>query len=925
MLGIRQQFKKTLIFALLLIFNFHPALIQVANSQAKKVRVGWFESVFNHTDQRGGRSGYAYDYEIRLAANTGWEYEYVEGTWDELYQKLLNGEIDLLSRVHKTEYNQKNLLLSDQPLGMENLYIITKPSQDNITTFNKMSLAGKRVGVKKGSIELEELKRWEKNNNISITICEYDIPEENLCELLIEGIVDAIVTFPSMCSSVMSDFVPVEHLRAIGMYFAVNKNRPDLLNELDVSMTKIVSQNIYFNKTLHEKYLKSDDLFKTLPVEDIDWLKQQGTIRIGYRDNYLPYSGTNPETGKPTGLISDFIDNINQSFAHLGINIEAVPYPTINDAIQAVQEGTADAAFPVGISNYEAEKHKLLITDDFVFSSELAVMRKADNFHSEGYVRAAINAENPNYISLIQEHYPNWTFVHFPSTDACLKGVAEEKADLLLISNYRLSVLDDRINDLDLKAVATGTDIELTFAVSKNNPDLYLIVNHFAHTWTKAQLNSSLAKYSDVRRNVTLKQFLKEHYKISAAFILIIFAIIILLWQRSIKEHKRAQSANQAKTRFLFSMSHDIRTPMNAIMGYTKLIQDNIGNTEKCANYIQKIASSSRFLLGLINNVLELARIESGKVEVNNSPVLSHEILKDLKILYADLFEKKGIKFIYSNTVTTKAVYCDQIKLNEIYLNILSNAYKYTHSGGEVRMSVSEEPCDIDGYTRFVAVVSDTGIGMSKEYLPTIFDDFTRESTFTENKINGTGLGMAIVKKLIDMLEGTITVESELGKGTTFKITIDHQIADDKQLLEEKQKEENKEYNFDGCRILLAEDNELNAEIAIEILSAVGFKVERADNGKVCVQKLIDAEAGYYDVILMDIQMPEMNGYEATRAIRSLKDKTRSKIPIIALTANAFEEDRKNAIKAGMNGHLGKPIEIDKLMATLGHVLMPEK
>ena len=486
-------------------------------------------------------------------------------------------------------------------------------------------------------------------------------------------------------------------------------------------------------------------------------------------------------------------------------------------------------------------------------------------------------------------------------------------------------MLDDRINDLDLKAVATGTDIELTFAVSKNNPDLYLIVNHFAHTWTKAQLNSSLAKYSDVRRNVTLKQFLKEHYKISAAFILIIFAIIILLWQRSIKEHKRAQSANQAKTRFLFSMSHDIRTPMNAIMGYTKLIQDNIGNTEKCANYIQKIASSSRFLLGLINNVLELARIESGKVEVNNSPVLSHEILKDLKILYADLFEKKGIKFIYSNTVTTKAVYCDQIKLNEIYLNILSNAYKYTHSGGEVRMSVSEEPCDIDGYTRFVAVVSDTGIGMSKEYLPTIFDDFTRESTFTENKINGTGLGMAIVKKLIDMLEGTITVESELGKGTTFKITIDHQIADDKQLLEEKQKDENKEYNFDGCRILLAEDNELNAEIAIEILSAVGFKVERADNGKVCVQKLIDAEAGYYDVILMDIQMPEMNGYEATRAIRSLKDKTRSKIPIIALTANAFEEDRKNAIKAGMNGHLGKPIEIDKLMATLGHVLMPEK
>ena len=925
MFALTKLFKKALIFVLLLTLNTFTAPAQASNTQNKKVRVGWFESVFNHTDQQGRRSGYSYDYQIRLAANTGWEYEYIEGTWDELYGKLLKGEIDLLSRVHRTETNVKNLLISDQPLGMENLYIITKSTNDDISAFDKSCLKGKRIGVKKGGIQFEELQKWQKTNKIDITICEYDIPEENLCQLLIEGIVDAIVTFPSMCSTVMNDFVPVEHLRTIGIFFAVNKNRPDLMRELDVSMTKIVSQNIYYNKTLHEKYLKSDDLFKTLPAEDIDWLKKHGTIRIGYRDNYLPYSGTDPETGNPTGLISDFIENVQKSFAHLGINFEAVPYPTINDALEAVQEGSADAAFPVGISNYAAEQRKLLMIDDFVFSSEMAVMRKDDNFHADGYVRAAINAENPTYISLIQEHYPNWEIVHFPSTDECLKGVAEGKADLLLISNYRLSVLDDRINDLNLKTVATGTDIELTFAVSKNNPDLYLVINHFAHTWTKSQLSSSLAKYSDVRRNITLKQFLKEHFKMSAAFVLIIFVLIVLLWRRSVYEHRRAQSANQAKTRFLFSMTHDIRTPMNAIMGYTQLIQDNIGNTEKCANYIQKIASSSRFLLGLINNVLELARIESGKVEVNNVPTMMDDILQDLKALYSDLFAKKGINFVYSNSTTTKAVYCDQIKLNEIYLNILSNAYKYTHSGGEVRMTVKEEPSEIEGYARFVATVSDTGIGMSKEYLPTIFDDFTRESTYTENKINGTGLGMSIVKKLVEMLNGTITVDSEIGKGTTFTITIEHQIADEKKLLKEKEQEENEEYNFEGRRILLAEDNELNAEIAIEILSAVGFKVERAEDGKVCVQMLKDAEAGYYDIILMDIQMPVMNGYEATRAIRSMKDKSRSKIPIIALTANAFEEDRKNAIKAGMNGHLAKPIEIDKLMATLRQVLIARK
>ena len=437
------------------------------------------------------------------------------------------------------------------------------------------------------------------------------------------------------------------------------------------------------------------------------------------------------------------------------------------------------------------------------------------------------------------------------------------------------------------------------------------------HSCSKSQINASLARYSDVRNHVTLQDFLKYHIKSSMAVILLVFAVIMFLWYKSYREHRRAQLANQAKTRFLFSMSHDIRTPMNAIIGYTKLIQENIGNTAKTADYLQKISSASRFLLGLINNVLELARIESGKVELKNVPILAEDILLDLQNLYSELFEKKGIKMTMTSELKTKAIYCDPLKINEIYLNLLSNALKYTNSGGEVKLLIKEEQSEREGFVRFIATISDTGIGMSKEYLPTIFDDFTRESTPTENSVKGTGLGMAIVKKLVDLMSGTITVDSELGKGTTFVLTIEHKIADETQLVKKEPEHKDEDNSLEGRRILLAEDNDLNAEIAIEILSAIGLVVERAENGAVCVKMLSEAPEGYYQLVLMDIQMPEMNGYEATRAIRGLKDKMKSKIPIIALTANAFEEDKKNAIKAGMNGHLAKPIEIDQLIETM--------
>ncbi|MDO4460676.1 MAG: ATP-binding protein [Clostridia bacterium] len=386
------------------------------------------------------------------------------------------------------------------------------------------------------------------------------------------------------------------------------------------------------------------------------------------------------------------------------------------------------------------------------------------------------------------------------------------------------------------------------------------------------------------------------------------------------EEKKAAELANKAKSTFLFNMSHDIRTPMNAIIGYSELMDKYFDDTERCRSYLSKIRSSSDFLLSLINNVLEMARIESGKMQLDEIVCDTNEICSEVNDVYSDLMSKKNIEFITTSNVKTRYIFCDVVKLNEIFLNIVSNAYKYTPEGGKVIVTIDELPSDKEGTTLIQAKVRDTGIGMSPDYLPLIFDEFTREHTSTETRIEGTGLGMPIVKRLVELMGGNITVESELGKGTEFTVTIPHRIADGF-IPVENETDEFENGIFSGKRILLAEDNDLNTEIVTEILSEVGFIIEHATDGVICVDMMEKAEPDYYDLVLMDIQMPNMNGYKATKIIRKLPDPQKANIPIIAMTANAFEEDRREAFDAGMNGHLAKPINVKEVFELLGKIL----
>ena len=378
---------------------------------------------------------------------------------------------------------------------------------------------------------------------------------------------------------------------------------------------------------------------------------------------------------------------------------------------------------------------------------------------------------------------------------------------------------------------------------------------------------------------------------------------------------RRAEEGSRAKSSFLFAMSHDLRTPMNAIIGYAELMETHWGEKEVTTNYLQKLKGASQFLLALIGNVLEIARIESGKETLNEAPWNLMKLEETLDILLDGEISRKQLTVNRNVNIRHANVYCDALKIREIIMNLLSNAVKYTSEGGKIVLDIDEKPSARDGFMTLQIRVSDNGIGISKEYVPYIFDAFTRERSSSESGIIGTGLGLRIVKSFVDLMNGDISVKSEPGKGTCFTVEISCRKVPEEEL-QQQMEEQPENVSLAGRRLLLAEDNGLNAEIAMTILQDADAEVELAADGKIAVDKLKDVPVGYYDAILMDIQMPNMNGYEATKAIRKLTDE-RAKIPIIAMTANAFEEDRQAALAAGMDDYVAKPVEISELFRTI--------
>ena len=495
--------------------------------------------------------------------------------------------------------------------------------------------------------------------------------------------------------------------------------------------------------------------------------------------------------------------------------------------------------------------------------------------------------------------------------------------------------------------------MEACFAVRGGEGTLLSILNKTLKAMPSDMLTSALAIYDSTADKVTFWDFVKDNMLVffvaTGLFALSIIGIILVLLRKARKAEavaklaandtqklndkleialKKAEEASLAKTRFLNNMSHDIRTPMNAILGYAQLMENELKGKElpETSEHLEKLQQSGNLLLSIINNVLDMARIESGRMELDENYCRIEDVWKSLVAVFDEKARKKNIALHYTINVEHAHILTDITKVKEILINILSNAIKYTPAGGSVMVDVDELSCDESGYMIARIRVSDTGIGMSKEDLTKIFEAFTREKNTTKSKIAGSGLGMSIVKKYVDLLGGTINVESELGKGSTFTVTLKHRIADESYYVKKHMEEPGAGSEIlEGRNILLAEDNDLNAEIAEAILERAGLKIERVEDGIQCVNRIEKMPAGTYDMILMDIQMPKMNGYKATQAIRNLPDEDKACIPIVAMTANAFEEDKREAIAAGMNGHIAKPIQVDKLLAMLSEVIRQQE
>ena len=683
------------------------------------------------------------------------------------------------------------------------------------------------------------------------------------------------------------------------------------------------------------------DYNQSLTGGEKSWLEEHGDIRMGFLNNDPAIFSMDETTGKLTGMLPEYVSYAKDCLGNQTLKFNIQDYDDYDEMLQALQNHEIDMIFYAGRNPDIAEKKGYALTNTAWTYNLMAVTDEKNFDEGNGYT-VAVPKEKEALKQQLTFSYPQWNLVDYDSFEEAAEMITNEKADCFLMGASQAMVYD---NNRDFKSVPLTKTMEACFAVKGGEGTLLSILNKTLKGMPSGMLTSALAIYDSTADKVTFLDFVKDNmlaFFLATGFSALSIIVIILVLLRKARKAeaaaklaandtqklnekleialKKAEDASLAKTSFLNNMSHDIRTPMNVILGYAQLMENELNGKDipEVLEHLEKLQQSGNLLLSIINNVLDMARIESGRMEIDENYCRIEDVWKSLFAVFDEKARKKNISLHYTMNVEHEHVLTDVTKVKEILVNILSNAIKYTPAGGSVMVYVDELPCDESGYMIVRIRISDTGIGMSQDYLTKIFEAFTREKNTTKSKIAGTGLGMSIVKNYVDLLGGTIDVESELGKGSTFTVTLKHRIADERYYVK-KHIEEPGTGNeiLEGRNILLAEDNDLNAEIAEAILERAGLRIERVENGIQCVNRILKMPAGTYDMIFMDIQMPQMDGYKATQTIRNLPDKDKACIPIIAMTANAFAEDKKKTMEAGMNAHLSKPLNVPELMDTI--------
>ena len=902
---------------------------------AKVVRVGSFEDTFNYCNEKGARKGYGYELLQTLSGYTGWQFEYVTCDWSDCFEKLKNGEIDIMGDISYTEDRAEEMLFSDEPMGEEKYYLYADLSRADISASDYKTLNGKKIGVLMGTEPEVMLTEWEEKHGIKTEHVNIS-NNEDVKQKLANHEIDCFVSLEESFWAELG-ISTITRVGKSGIYYALNKDRPDLKEELDNAMRALDEAAPFYTADLYKRYF-SLDYIPILTGEEKAWLKGHGAIRMGFLTSDRGVSTYDPATGEITGTITDYIQFAADCLGNQELEFQLVGYDDKEAELNALKSGEIDMIFHFDQSPNLAEEYRVACTNTTWTSNMMAVTNQ-QHFNENKANRIAVPQNKISLTRYLAFYYPQWEIVDCDTQEDAIKLVKDGQADCFITG---VSSEAKYSKNHGFYSVLLPNPAKSCFAVNSGNRSLLSILNKTIKAMPANMLTSSLAMYKSSSRKVTLSEFIKDNFfmvlLVSSIAVTAILLTILKLLRKARKAEaaarkaandtqelnaklqiavENAESANHAKSTFLFNMSHDIRTPMNAIIGYADLASRHSDDPAKLKNYMENIQVCGQNLLMLLNNVLDLARIENDKTEMEYSVSDVDKDFRNCIAMFRNQADSKGQTLTVTTHLLHPYVYVDIPHLTEVCTNLVSNAVKYTGACGTICCDITQKPGEKEGWCDTVITVADNGIGMSQEFQKHIFEPFERERTSTVSKVEGSGIGMGIVKKLVGLMGGTVEVESKIGVGSTFTVTIPCRIASEDETQAKRETNPSDQKCLRGTRILLTEDNDLNAEIATELLQEEGCTVDRAKDGVECVDMLEKAANGTYQLILMDIQMPVMNGYDAARKIRGLDDPQKANIPIIAMTANAFTEDRQVALDAGMNDHIAKPINMNVLVPTL--------
>ena len=1080
--------RAVLLVAAALLLLFPGSLAGSEKKPRKVVRIPCQE--FNRlliADEHGNPvSGYVYDFVQAIATYAGWDVEFIPATnFPDSLQKLLDGEADVFYEISYTEERAQSILYPDEAMGFEYYYLYTSADNTDFAPDDYAALNGKTVGVTKGTMQIELLKQWCERKHVDLNIVEYaDIPVKEAD--LLAGKIDLDLEVSIVAQRYLS---PLEKIGASAYYLVANKDRPDLRDDINFAMEKILSNDLFFFSRLQERYFSDTVLSRNLTTDEKAWLADHKVLRVGFFDHYLPFSALD-KNGQPMGSVIEAVKELLKRL-HLDdkLAVEFVCFDDQKSGYEAVESGEIDLMMPAYISNSVKQDYRIVGGKSLgTLISDLTFL---DDYGDGKEKRIGVNRHNLMQYYYSKDSYPHSEIVFYDDIEGCLDGLLAGTSDGTFLNGARAEALLKPEKYHSLMSVRAKDDFQLYMAFAEDNVGLLLLMDRGLSLLESDFINKASYGYVGKIYSFSAEDFLREHFLevvILVAFVAALAMALLLsrrhnrklekvnralvdysetIEEQSLKEAdlrrqieknqvqledalQMAQAANRAKTTFLSNMSHDIRTPMNAIIGFTGLAASHLDDQEHVREYLKTIAQSSEHLLSLINDILDMSRIESGKMALNEKPESLADILHALRdIVQADIQAKQLNFFIDTVDIRNEHVLCDKMRLNQVLFNLVSNAIKYTRPGGTISLRIAQKAVTESGYASFEFRCRDNGIGMDEEFAKTIFDPFTREENSTVSGIQGTGLGMAIAKNIVEMMGGRISVASKKGEGSEFVVAVDFKISEEKPAdpaipelkglrglvvdddinacqsiadmlravgmrsewcvsgreavvrTEESLRHGDrfKVYVIDwlmpdmngietvrrirkivgndapiiiltaydwvdieaeareagvtefiakplfpsdlqrvlrhachqpgddpsakappsfplrGKKILMVDDSALNLKIGTILLREKGAAVDTASNGQIAVDLVREKGTDYYDFVVMDVQMPVLDGYQATAAIRALPGG--DKLKIIAFSANAFEEDKEKSLRAGMDGHISKPLKLDEFLAEL--------